>query len=183
MRNIGAAGLVILLVLLGGSRSWGQEPARSFDELQKRVSIGDSVRVTDAAGKIVKGKVKEMSSSSLRLSGSSTVLSADSVRRIEKQRKDSLWNGLLIGGAAGVAGGAIAARSQCTNDSECSAIANVVFIPTGLAIGMVAGALIDRSMTRFETVFTGQGDSGRLRVRISPIMARQLKGLSLSVNF
>ena len=183
MKINGSAWTIILMCFWAGGLVFGQVPSRSFDEVKKELSLGDTVRVTDDSGNIINGKVEELSSSSLKLKGKTTVLFADSIRQIQKKRRDSVWNGLLIGGGIGAASGLIIANSQCRNDSECSAIANVAFVPAGLVIGLVTGALIDRSMTRYDTVFSGNVGSRQARFHISPIISQKQKGLVLSIAF
>jgi hypothetical protein len=59
-------------------------------------------------------------------------------------RGDSIWNGTLIGTAAGAAGGAVWGRQTCgSNDRECFAIAGPVGIVGGAAIGAAIGAIAD----------------------------------------
>jgi hypothetical protein len=60
------------------------------------------------------------------------------------ERRDSVWNGALIGGGIGAAGGYVWAHWICgANDSECFAIAGTVGIIGGAAIGLAAGAIAD----------------------------------------
>jgi hypothetical protein len=64
--------------------------------------------------------------------------------RVVSGQRDSITNGLLIGAAAGGAGGYISARQQCGgNDAECAAIVNPVGICVGAAIGAAVGAILD----------------------------------------
>ena len=59
-------------------------------------------------------------------------------------RRDSVWNGLLIGAGIGAGGGAVWGRQSCgANDSECFAIAGPVGIITGAGIGAAVGAIAD----------------------------------------
>ena len=61
-----------------------------------------------------------------------------------KGRRDSVWNGALIGGGIGAGGGYIWARNICgSNDSECFAIAGPVGILGGIGIGAAVGAVAD----------------------------------------
>lgn len=58
--------------------------------------------------------------------------------------RDSVWNGLLIGGGIGAAGGAVWGRQTCgSNDSECFAIAGPVGVIVGAGIGAAVGAIAD----------------------------------------
>jgi hypothetical protein len=60
------------------------------------------------------------------------------------QRRDSVWNGLLIGGGIGAGSGYIWARSLCgTTDDECFAIAGPAGILSGIGIGAAIGAVAD----------------------------------------
>ena len=59
-------------------------------------------------------------------------------------RRDSVWNGLLIGAGIGAGGGAVWGRQTCgANDRECFAIAGPVGIITGAGIGAAVGAIAD----------------------------------------
>jgi len=61
-----------------------------------------------------------------------------------RERRDSVWNGALIGGAIGAGGGYLWARNSCgTDDSECFAIAGPVGILGGIGIGLAVGAVAD----------------------------------------
>jgi hypothetical protein len=60
------------------------------------------------------------------------------------QRRDSVWNGALIGAAIGAASGFVWSREECGwNDDECAVYTGLVGIPVGTAIGAAAGAIAD----------------------------------------
>ena len=61
-------------------------------------------------------------------------------------RSDSIWEGLLIGAAAGGVGGYVWARQICggTDDTECFVISAPVGIAGGAGIGAVVGAVVDK---------------------------------------
>ena len=61
------------------------------------------------------------------------------------ERRDSVWNGALIGAAIGGAGGYVWARNICggTDDTECFVISAPVGILAGIGIGAAAGAVAD----------------------------------------
>jgi hypothetical protein len=179
----GAGWAAVLIYFSLGNLAWGQVPARSFDELKKELQVGDSVQVTDDRGELSKGKVVEISSTSLLLKGRATALSANSILQVQKRRKDPWWNGTLMGGGIGAAGGLLLAGASCHDDSECSAIAMVAFVPAGAGIGMATGALIDRFVSKYDTVFTRHGLSSQRRLHVSPIISRKQKGLLLSIAF
>jgi hypothetical protein len=60
-------------------------------------------------------------------------------------RSDGVWEGLLIGAAAGGVGGYVWARNICgSNDTECFVITGPVGILGGAGIGAAIGAVIDK---------------------------------------
>src|SRR5688572_29386091 len=71
---------------------------------------------------------------------------ADSTQPVAIVRKpaDSIWNGLLIGAAAGAGGGYLWARNECgSNDDECFVITAPVGVLVGAGIGALIGGLVD----------------------------------------
>jgi hypothetical protein len=59
-------------------------------------------------------------------------------------RRDSVWNGALIGAGIGAGGGYVWAHNICgSNDDECFAIAGPVGILSGIGIGAALGAVAD----------------------------------------
>ena len=64
---------------------------------------------------------------------------------------DSMLNGFLIGAAAGAAGAWMFTRANCgRNDPECTAnvapIGVAVFVPGGMAAGMIIDRLINKTL-------------------------------------
>ena len=82
-----------------------QEPVKSFDQLNTRLKPGDTVWITDAQGREVKGKITALGADALTLNadGAKTFPGGD-VRLVQERRPDSLANGALIGFAVGAAG-------------------------------------------------------------------------------
>jgi hypothetical protein len=71
------------------------------------------------------------------------LLQATPSARVTSGQRDSVWNGLLIGAAAGGVGGYIWARHECGDDQECAAITNPVGILVGAGIGAAIGGILD----------------------------------------
>ena len=91
-----------------------QAPAISFGELRSRLSIGETVFVTNRAGKTVKGTVQQVTDTILvlRSGPDDLTLAASDVQRVAR-RGHTVRNGALIGLAAGfVVGGAWAAGAD-----------------------------------------------------------------------
>jgi hypothetical protein len=69
---------------------------------------------------------------------------AQTPERGVNRRRDSIWNGTLIGAGVGAAGGAVWGLKTCgSNDNECFAIAGPVGIIGGAGIGAAVGAIAD----------------------------------------
>ena len=65
-------------------------------------------------------------------------------QNVPDRRRDSVWNGALIGAGIGAGGGYIWARNICgTTDDECFAIAGPAGILSGIGIGAAIGAVAD----------------------------------------
>jgi hypothetical protein len=94
-------------VVAAPALAWAQEPVPSFDQVPTRVKVGDTVFVTDATGREVKGKILDLSAALLALrSGSERQeFPAAQVKTLRWQKPDSLQNGALIGLAVGVGAG------------------------------------------------------------------------------
>jgi len=91
-------------------------------------------------------------------------------------------NGLLIGGAIGVAAGFVSATASCPNDPECAAITTLVFVPIFAGGGLAVGALMDSATHKYDPVYV-QSASNPLGLRVSPIVARDRKGVRLAFSF
>ena len=64
--------------------------------------------------------------------------------RAQSARRDSVWNGALIGAGIGGVGGYFWARNICgSNDPECFAITAPVGVLGGGGIGAAIGAILD----------------------------------------
>ena len=176
-----------------------QTVARSFEELQRALKPRQTVMVTDGSCAKTKGRVLEISGSSLRIrtreqkrdssgqeyttwTGQRTFAESDV---IEIRRKDSLWNGTLLGFSTGVAAYALARATDscapfpydlCYN--SYGAFPFVVY-PT---VGAIAGALIDRA-TGNGKVYLPPSQGSVKSVAVSPWLHRSSGGVAVSMKF
>jgi hypothetical protein len=155
-------------------------PAATLAEVAARVPPGDVVYVTDASGATIKGTLAEATGEAVRVSVKSGVrrVAAADVRRVQWQRRDSVFDGMLIGAAIGAIPGVyylIADPNECTG--FCAE--DYAAIATGAAVG----ALVDRAVKRRLTVYTGRSGVGAKRVTIAPLMTRSRRGVRLTVGF
>jgi hypothetical protein len=98
-------------------------------------------------------------------------------------KHDSIVDGLLIGAAAGVAGGwLIAPRIMCShNDPECTAAVmaavGLPMIGAGVALGGIVDKLHDRQP------LTWHSRDGRQIVHVDPLVGRRTGGLHVTWRF
>lgn len=178
----GAVGLLTLMPRL----ALAQPPARSFAGLQSILKTGDEVQVTDSSGKTTEGRIVDVSTSSLRLTvdGRQRDLSEATIREVKRRHPDLWWNGTLIGAAVGTVVGAVVEQGNCgSTDCGEGGLVDPGFYVFGAAIGAGAGALVDRAIRRFDTVFASPSPASVRRFSLSPVLSRDTKGLQLSVTF
>ena len=169
------------------STAWAQEPTHSLPDLAQRLQKGDPVRVTAKDGTIISGRFDTASDSSLRLNGSGRTprnIPADMISQVSRKRPESAWNGVLIGAAVGAASGLVAMSASCgSNDSECAAIAGLAFIPTFTGGGAALGAILDKLHSKYDPVYLQQTSLQRPRLRVTPVAAKLVRGVRVSVSF
>lgn len=178
-------------LLLGSARTVGAQPAgqtgpsvaHSFDELMSRIQPGATIFVTDSAGHEVRGRLSDLTDTFLNLvvDGKPRAFSQADVGLIEHRQPDSLWNGLLIGVAAGAAPAVywlLADPNEC-GGSICMDDLAVGVIP-GAAIGLVIDAVIKRKVVVYRSA---SKSSMKTAVSIAPIVVRRRRGVELTMSF
>jgi hypothetical protein len=164
----------------------GQEPVRSFDQLNTRLKVGDKVYVTDAQGREREGEIVELSVSSLTLdTDGAKKLAVSYVRLVQERQHDSLKNGALIGlgVGAGLAGGLIVA--VCSGD-ECEVGADWVLLAVGAyaGIGAAIGTGIDALVPgKKRVVYRAPAGGPSARLMLVPVLTPRTKGFALSLTF
>jgi hypothetical protein len=149
-------------------------PARSFDEVQARVKVGDLVEVMDASGVSVHGDIVALSDVSLTLllDGTRREFASGSVRQIDRRRRDPVKDGLLMGLGAGVLVGVLAGSaadsSSCPRRGvECGQGALVGGIG-GAVWGGLGGWLADVRIRKREIIYLAQGQPGNAQPDTAP---------------
>jgi hypothetical protein len=179
-----ALALAIISLLLAFALAAAQEPVRSFDQLDTRLKPGDTVWVTDAQGREIKGKITSLAAEALALKadGSRTFSAAD-VRLVEERRGDSLLNGGLIGfGIGGVGFGLTCLATIDDQDRGWCALVTVVYGGIGAAAGVAVDALIPgKKIVVYRAPAPGGARTSRLSV--SPLVTPRTKGVALSFAF
>jgi hypothetical protein len=154
-----------------------QGTVTAFDQLNTRLKIGNTVRVTDTEGREVKGRITELHDTSITVnSGVPTTFEAGRVRGIRKDDGKSFqgpvtW-GMIIGG---VVGGAMAFTNYEVGPALLAVTAAI-----GLGVGAGVGAGIGAARPpRWIDVYRAPGVSASARVSIAPMAAPRTKGVVL----
>jgi hypothetical protein len=168
----GVASLVVLFPVVAAA----QEPVRSFDQLNTRLRIGDTVRVTDAQGREIQGKLRDLHDASISVEHDGlATLRAEDVRAVSRVRGSKLL-GCLIGFGAGVAGGFAVSAAAATGEE---AMGGYVVPFLGAGIGTLVGAFTHR----VHDVYRAPGPSGSARLSIAPVITSRARGVTLTVAF
>jgi hypothetical protein len=171
--------------------------AASFAALRATLKTGDTVFVTETSGKVTRGKIGDLSATTLELfvprrqpDGRSVLITrsliADSdVTSIQLEHRDSLWNGALIGFGTGAAIGGFLGALACVGDFNCSngaasqiggAVLGIGML--GAGIGTLSDALIGHTRT---TIY--QARQRAAAVDIVPLLGPSRVGAWMSIRF
>ena len=184
------------LLVMNAPEASAQVVATSFEELRALVKPGDTIDVTDPSGRKTKGRLGDLSASSLELlvrktgpDGRETFvpqarLSERDVRQVLLERRDSLLNGTLIGLAVvafpswatisyGLQGGGEGPRNGPIVGM------GVVF----LGIGAGIGAWVDASITERTTVYYQAPSQRSSGLQVSPLFSKSAAGIQMSLGF
>jgi len=154
-----------------------QESARSFDELHLRLKPGDTVWVVDAQGREVKGKLRELSSTSLTMdSWGRKTFRAETVRLVKQKKAHPFGWGVLIGGGAGAL---IAIALIAQEPDEASGVEPLILGGIGAGVGIGIAALVPRK----EFVVYRAPGSNPVRVSLAPVVAPRARGIALRFVF
>lgn len=143
-------GMLVVALLVACSRhAVAQTTVDSFADLSKVVKTGHTVFVQDEKGERTKGKINELSDTSMQLMtggfrSRTLTIPADRVMRVSKV--DSKWNGFVIGAIAGAVPGLLLGKglkNWCENESgsHCNNVYAFAGVPFGLAGGWIGSAI------------------------------------------
>jgi hypothetical protein len=180
--------LTISLMLLGSAFSlplYSQTPATTIGELYSNrvLEERETLEITEENGMKYRAKVTAITERTITVvnRGTARTLTDTQLREIRHGRRDSSLNGTLIGLGTGFGAGLLAVSLTCgSNGSECSRIANTVFLPTFAAGGAAIGALIDSLTRKQETIFSR---SNSRQTHIAPIVGKKMAGVQVSLRF
>jgi hypothetical protein len=186
-RTCAAVGL--LLVGVGSAR--GQET--SFEAIVDAVKAGQRIYVTEASGTKWSGVLVAASSDGISIradvpgAGRGPLVrrdvqwSAADIIRVERDERDSLADGAVLGALAGAAAGYLWFRGSGGCDCTQGDIMMLVVAPF-VAGGAAAGSLMDLATPRRTTVFQRVA-GGAAAISIAPILTPSARGAHLSIGF
>jgi len=176
-----AAAFIVLLPALSAA----QTVVTSFDRIGTRLRVGDEIRVTDAQGQTVRGRVAAVESTALVVyaGGKRLELREDNINQVRQYYRDSGWDGAAYGalvGAGGLLGAVYAGDPEMATDPEGS--------PALIVLGASGGALvcyiIDRLHWGQRTVYLRPPAGGaRPALSVVPVMTSRTKAVALSYSF
>lgn len=165
-----ACAVTVFAVLAAGTSATAQT-ATSFQELRQLLQDGQVVVVVDSSGRHIKGKVSEVSPSSLVLLVPEARSFAESTVR-EIRASDSWREGAFIG--AGIGAG-FALWDYLIDPSEPgNAVIFTVAVGAGAAIGAGVDALIGRRVLY-------RSGSSTVKLTIAPVVTADRHGALISV--
>lgn len=178
--------LVVLVAFVAmGTAAFGQSPASEFGQLPTRVRPGDTVYVTDAAGREHKGMLFDLSPTVLVVEshGRREPFSPDQVRGVSWMRPDPLRNGALIGLGVGAGLAALLVAAVCAEEGGCGpemAIGVLVYAGIGAGIGTGVDALIPGKKI---LVYQPASRQPGLTLSLSPILRPRRQGVAATIHF
>lgn len=165
------------------SMAGAQTAANSFGELAAKLKLGKTVHVTDEAGRKVKGKITDLSLSSLAVlvDGKEETFAENRVREITERRRYTgagAATGLVAGGILGVVFG-VAVGPRCSCTGQAMAIGVGLFGGAGAG----AGAAIGAARTYESVVYRSARPGPAARFGLSPFVSKHGSGMAASVRF
>ena len=178
-----AAVLAAVSLLLAVALAAAQEPVRDFSQLNTRLKPGDTVWVTDAQGREVKGEIVDLAPDSLTLkAGPARRFGPADATLIRQRRHDPLWNGALIGFAVGGGLGLGMGNFSGSWDWGDAAVGAVIFGGIGAGIGVGIDALIPgKKIVAYRA--PGPGGASSARLSVAPVVTPRTRGAAVSFAF
>ena len=189
-----AAAVTLAAALCLPSPASAQTSSSVYPSLGDQLKPGDTIWVTDAQGREIKGKIGSLEPGAITLrGGGGRTFNLSELRQVTVRRGDPVANGGTIGMAvgalaglgAGIAGCAAYPKDDPARGDSCLMAIGLLWMP-GLAIGGLAGVGIDAMIHGGKLVVyrgPGPGGTSHARLSISPVIAARTKGLAIALSF
>jgi hypothetical protein len=188
--GVGALGGVAIDAMVTTERELfrAQPPPLGAEAAAGRVRVGEAVVVTSADGREVRGRLTELTPTSLAVDVDGRIVEwRQGGWTLRQRQRDSLVNGTFIGMGVGVGiGFAMTAQAAGLYDIMSGSGASAAGVVVGTlmfgALGAGIGAGIDAAW-RDEVVVVGPAGPTGARLHLQPLVTRHAQGLGLSLSF
>ena len=170
--------ITLVLAAVAVTASIADAQPVTFDRLALQLNQGDSVIVTHSDGRRLRGRIVDLSASTLALQidGLRRDLDGSDISVIRHRERDSLTNGAAIGFASGVA--IIVGLARI---GDLSAAGFMYLSSLFGAAGAGIGAGLDAMHQEPRVVYRAAPSNRRLAV--SPVVSPERQGVSVSLGF
>jgi hypothetical protein len=188
------AALVGSIVVAAPAPCAAQEPVTLLAQFDGELKPGDTVWVTDAQGREIKGEIGALEPGAITLRGrSGRTFNLSDVRQVAVRRHDSVANGGIVGmtvGALaglgiGIAGCATYPKDDPLRGDACLMAIGLSWIP-GLAVGGLVGVGIDAMIPGNKLVVyrgAGPGGASHARLSVAPVITPRTRGVAMAFSF
>ena len=179
--------LLATVVILGGAaQAAAQAPARTFQELGKAVTAGDTVYISDNTGHADhKAKILNLTSSLLaaEVNGVRHDFAEANVTRIRQRTPDSRMNGMLIGFLIGGAAATAGAVTMASPSGSCTGGCIGMNILYGGGVGSLVGLGVDSLVQSRRDIYVKADSLQTRRIGIRPFAHPQGGSLQAALRF
>ena len=174
-RFIAAAALAVALAAPVHAQD-APVPDPQFAALERQLRTGDSVRITEITGEVVKGQLAALAPLhvTVLVGGDRRTVQASHVERVQRTRVGVVL-GAIIGAGAGIAAGA-ALASLVGNEGGSRTAAFMLPVAIGVGTGVGLDALINLPRTVYRR-------TPATRITAAPILGAGVMGGSIRVDF
>ena len=172
--------ITLVLAALAVTASLAEAQRVTFDRLALQLNQGDSVIVTHSDGRRLRGRIVDLSASTLALQidGLRRDLDGGDIAVIRHRERDSLTNGAAIGFGSGVAIiVSLFAHHGGLDHAGVVFFYSSLFGAAGAGIGAGLDALHEESRVVYRTAPSNR------RLAVSPVVSPERQGVSVSLGF
>ena len=172
--------LVLATATLAASLAEAQNT--SFDRLALLVDPGDTITVTDKDGRRLKGRLLNLSPTTLALQagGLRHELDGGDISFVRRRESDSLKNGAINGAVTGL-GIVTVPLLILAGHPDVSPAAAFLALPLYVGVGAGIGAGLDALIENSRVIY--KAPPSRRRLAVSPVLSSERQGLSVSFGF
>ena len=172
--------LLAAVLILMTPVAWAQaQSAASLSGAAANVDVEEKVRVLRLDGTEIRGELSAIEPTFIDIDVDSRVVRIDAADIREIAVKDGVYNGILFGMGAGLAGGLVTGFLLTSpEDGNLRGIGISLAAAVGLGAGIGLGAAFDASKAHYRTIY---GTSPT--VRVSPLAAPGLYGAAVAVGW